>query len=676
LAASRECPCCRFNPTIASRKRHHGNSTFIRQIHKARDGNRTFDLRYSTPEQALGDSERRQVERAREWATANGYDYDDTYRDLGISGFRGKNRAVGALKQFLDDVRSGRIPKGDLLLTESFDRLSREPPMTAFRLFDEIIAQDITLVTGFLSGNPQIYSRERLDREPYLLHSVLGEMMRAHSESQWKSERVAEAHERKRRAGRESGTPIAGRTSPAWLELSEHAERCIVNQPRAEIVNRIFTWAASGLGNLQIAKRLNCEGVESFRPEIKGRKTKGWQTGYIQKLLANEAVLGTFQPHRYVDEKQVPDGDPIENFFPPIVSESLYYQAQQAIEGRLRRGRGRIGKGYPNLVKGLGRFAICDGSLGYVDKTPISRCGDRRKYVYLRCTAAAVGSCSNRAGFPYNRLEPMLFRLHDLTEAIAGLIPEQPDDEASRRVAELETVVARKKQHHAALFAEFADHPIGSVRDGARAQIEKLGAEIEQAERQVIEARRHARMVEHADRKGFFARWNEAMATIESADAEERYLSRVKVAQEFRRIIDVVELHDDRRVIVRTKPDRHRWQTEYVLSPQTIESVRVILPNANTAMVAVEVLNGVVLVHPDIPGCDRMSPEQLARQSVRLAAALSNKRIRVDRTPEGNFEAVLIDGPRLNRLPVSQVENSFDEKPAEPVEPATSLLDD
>ena len=67
-------------------------------------------LRYSTPEQAFGDSERRQVEKAREWAAANGYDYDG-YRDLGISGFHGKNRAVGALKQFLDDVRSGQIPK-------------------------------------------------------------------------------------------------------------------------------------------------------------------------------------------------------------------------------------------------------------------------------------------------------------------------------------------------------------------------------------------------------------------------------------------------------------------------------------------------------------------------------------------------------------------------------------
>jgi hypothetical protein len=38
-------------------------------------------LRYSCPEQALGDSERRQIENARQWAAANGHDYDDSYRD-------------------------------------------------------------------------------------------------------------------------------------------------------------------------------------------------------------------------------------------------------------------------------------------------------------------------------------------------------------------------------------------------------------------------------------------------------------------------------------------------------------------------------------------------------------------------------------------------------------------
>jgi hypothetical protein len=305
-------------------------------------------------------------------------------------------------------------------------------------------------------------------------------------------------------------------------------------------------------------------------------------------------------------------------------------------------GPGVRAEDYPNLISGLGRCSRCDGSLAYLDKTPMSRCADRRKYVYLRCTASAVGSCTNRAGFPYNRLEPMLFRLHDLTAAIGGLIPEHPDDVASKRVAESQAIVARKKQNQAALFAEFADHPTGSVRDGAKAEIEKLGAEIDENERELTEARRKALIVEHVDREVFFSRWDEAMAMIDSDDPDEGYLARAKFAQEFRRIIDVVELHDDRRITVRTKPDRHRWRTEFALTPQTVESVQAILPNGHTGPLAMEVSHGVVLVHPDTLGCDRMSTERLARGSIGLAAALSNKRIRVDRAADGNFVAVLV----------------------------------
>jgi len=141
------------------------------------------------------------------------HDYDDSYRDPATSAFRSKNRALGMLGQYFDDVRSGKIPKGDLLLTESFDRLSRDEPLKAFDLFRELVECGIILVTGFLTGSPQTYSRERLKREPWALHSVLGEMIRAHSEPLNKSERVAASHDKKRRDGRENGTPIMGRSA-------------------------------------------------------------------------------------------------------------------------------------------------------------------------------------------------------------------------------------------------------------------------------------------------------------------------------------------------------------------------------------------------------------------------------------------------------------------------------
>jgi DNA invertase Pin-like site-specific DNA recombinase len=538
-------------------------------------------LRYSTPEQALGDSERRQIEKAQEWAVANGYDYDDTYRDPATSAFRSKNRAVGMLGQFFDDVRSGRITKGDLLLTESFDRLSRDEPLKAFDLFRELVECGIVLVTGFLTGSPQIYSRERLKREPWALHSVLGEMIRAHSESLNKSERVAASHEKKRRDGRENGTPIMGRTCPAWLDLSADCARYLVNEERAAIVRRIFTEAASGLGNLQIANRLNRDGIAPFRPVIKDRQTKGWQTGYIQKILTSETVLGTFQPHRYVDGKRVREGPAIEGFFPRIIDDALFWRARQASDDRLRRGRGRIGPDYANLVKGLGRCGRCGGSLVYVDKTPISRHPERRKYVYLRCGAAAVGSCTNRASFPYRQLEGMLFQISEMSDRIAQMIPERADTVAEH-VVQLEAGLERRRAARRRFIEAFKDKDDTDLVD----EINRLGVEVKQIETELAEARRQARMDEHADRKLFIIRWREAMAKILSSDPDERLLARATVAQEFRRVIDAIVLHDDRHIIVRVnKRNCDGNQLEYIISRDTVEALRLTLADGQIVQV-------------------------------------------------------------------------------------------
>jgi len=77
-----------------------------------------------------------------------------------------------------------------------------------------------------------------------------------------------------------------------------------------------------------------------------------------------------------------------------------------------------------------------------------------------------------------------------------------------------------------------------------------------------------------------------------------------------------------------------------------------------------------------LPWLSDSNLEQVTRQSIRLAAALSNKRIRVDRTPDGNFAAVLIDGPKPNRLPVTEIRIPLDEKPTDDAEAATSVLDE
>ena len=63
-------------------------------------------LRFSTPEQSAGDSHRRQMAMAEKYAADHHLRLDSSlsFRDLGVSVYRGKNAKEGALRSFLDAV--------------------------------------------------------------------------------------------------------------------------------------------------------------------------------------------------------------------------------------------------------------------------------------------------------------------------------------------------------------------------------------------------------------------------------------------------------------------------------------------------------------------------------------------------------------------------------------------
>jgi DNA invertase Pin-like site-specific DNA recombinase len=84
-------------------------------------------VRFSTPDQAKGDSYRRQTEAANEYARRHGLvlDTELTFTDLGVSAFRGANAKTGALGVFLEAVKDGTIAPGSHLLIENLDRLTR-----------------------------------------------------------------------------------------------------------------------------------------------------------------------------------------------------------------------------------------------------------------------------------------------------------------------------------------------------------------------------------------------------------------------------------------------------------------------------------------------------------------------------------------------------------------------
>src|SRR5262249_11876435 len=156
------------------------------------------------PEQAKGDSLRRQIELSERYAREHGLTLDDklTFRDLGKSAFRGKNVREGDLGAFIEAAKTGLVKPGSFLLVEALDRVSRGEPLEAFDLLRTIIKHGITVVT--LYPDVRVYSQETMRDLPTLM-IALSTMHRGYDESATKSRRVQEAWATKRKRAAANG---------------------------------------------------------------------------------------------------------------------------------------------------------------------------------------------------------------------------------------------------------------------------------------------------------------------------------------------------------------------------------------------------------------------------------------------------------------------------------------
>ena len=221
--------------------------------------------RFSSPEQAQGDSLRRQTEAARAYAAKHKLDLDEelTFHDPGMSAYRGQNAEAGALGTFLGAVRDKMIPQGSYLLVESLDRVSRQTVRLAVRTMEDIVAAGVNLVD--LSDGGRLYSVESLDNDQMSYLWMAIRFMRAHVESALKSRRLLAAYENKRAKAKrkDAGTPFT-RMLPAWLHWREDTHEHAVIPERASVLQSIFEKAGEGWGQHRIAQWLNEQGVPTW----------------------------------------------------------------------------------------------------------------------------------------------------------------------------------------------------------------------------------------------------------------------------------------------------------------------------------------------------------------------------------------------------------------------------
>lgn len=351
-------------------------------------------LRFSTPEQAKGDSWRRQTEAAERYAALHGLDLDATltFADLGVSAFRGTNARNGALGAFLRAVDDGLVAPGSFLLVENLDRVSRQDPWDAFPVFQQIINAGITLVT---LQDGKVWSRDEMRENPMRLMESLFVMIRANEESATKARRVRAAWETKRKTAQDR--PMTA-VCPAWLALDKGTGRFVVNEERAAVVRRMFDMAARGVGLHGIAQAFNAEGVPTWGSALhpKRKPARLWSRGLISFVLENPATVGTLRQFvtEHVEGLRVrrPVGE-VPGYFPAIVPEEVFRAVQAARSGdhkaRVRAGFSRTA----SILAGLAECPVCGGTMTRVTKGSGQKAGKPR----LVCVMARARKCAGRS---------------------------------------------------------------------------------------------------------------------------------------------------------------------------------------------------------------------------------------------------------------------------------------
>ena len=344
-------------------------------------------VRFSTPEQAKGDSRRRQTDLAARYVEFNGLTLDTELNlsDLGVSAFRGSNE-LAALGGFRKAIEDGIVEPGSVLLVESLDRISRKVARKAVRILEEIVEAGVDVVT---LNDSKRYSAESLDGMDFLMAFVI--LMRGHEESATKSKRVGQAWSNKRNrtaaAGYGRTYDILSRSVPGWIDAHDGVAKLVPE--RAAIVCRIFSEFIAGRGKSAIARSLNTDRVPTFGT------AKQWHPSYIQKMLRSETVTGTMTPHveTYAGGKLVRTPQtPILNYYPAVIDPETW-AAAQAIQSTDRYKK-QTSRPVQNILAGLARCPKCGGTMTRVYKGDAIKAGPPK----LVCVSGKAGAgCTYRS---------------------------------------------------------------------------------------------------------------------------------------------------------------------------------------------------------------------------------------------------------------------------------------
>lgn len=508
-------------------------------------------IRFSSAPQKKGDSLRRQTELSNRYASQHGLVIDEVLhmQDLGLSAYDGTNVEKGALGAFLLAIKEGRIPRGSYLLVESLDRLSRAQVMKALSIFTDIINAGITIVT---LADEMVYSSEKLGVDPLPLIMSILVMSRAHEESLSKGRRVKAAWARKRD---EIATGVKmTRTCPSWMELSEDRSKFKLIPSKVKIVKRILKMHLEGMGQSAIVNQLNREGVPALQSRITvrmGKTLEGtWHTSTIQKVVLNPALYGAYQPTVGLgNKKRVPNGDPIEHYYPALITKDEFLRIRQARLNR-REARGARGKTYTNLFSGLLKCGYCGSSMNLAGHTPKNKPPTH----YIVCSRAKRGVGCHHIMWQYHLFEKSVLAFCDTID-FATLLDDSGQKGRAIQAELVDTLRGRRqdlvsKLEKLVVAIEDGNSPVAIVKriGTLERQIDSLDRELTEAEFQLTKLR-----ATRQDASTIKASVIDLVKQFETKKGDQLYLLRANVAAQIRRVVTEIRVY----------PGGYMWTEEF-----------------------------------------------------------------------------------------------------------------
>jgi DNA invertase Pin-like site-specific DNA recombinase len=435
-------------------------------------------IRFSHPDQAKGDSLRRQSELRDDWLTRNKVILDTslTLEDKGVSGFTGSHRQNPdrhSLAMFLKLVEQGKVKRGSYLIIENLDRLSREEEVPACNLLTGILMAGVKVVQ--LCPSELVLTEKSGGFD--IMRAVM-ELSRGHAESAMKSERVGRAWQEKRRRARngETQTPTKSmgdksraltRKLPAWLRWVDG--EIVADAKDTKTIRHIFQLATEGYGTRIITRMLNDNGVPLV---ARTKRSKRWVNCYVVKILSNRAVLGEYQPYKGRIGKRQPDGDPMPDYYPRVIEDDEWYAARAAVASR--RGKvGRPAKHHTNVFTGL-LFDARDGGTFQLVNRGKNKGGS---YVLVPYNAAEGLKGSVMVSFPFLTFEAAIFACLKEVDTQDILPQRKKTDRTSGLKDQLAVVVEEIEKMKARLASRYSDS-IADVLERREDEQRKLKEEL------------------------------------------------------------------------------------------------------------------------------------------------------------------------------------------------------